>query len=715
LTLESRGFPEEPKSPSIQYGIAEVVFKYLPAAWMMLDGGGTIIQCNKLCLEIFGANKPEALVKSELNRYLSAGSSRIEFPIKTSAPYHASIQRLDGRVIPVRIMISPCQGGLTNSLAVIIDQSELYQVELLQAYKDQQILNQIIGEILEISRTFSLHLNLDRVMNQIVRVVSESLGYGTTGIYLKDDKNNRMRVATYTNKFLSPSIKVNSNPGLDWDLLQRICDNPANLMHVGGKRLNVVFGGDLLGIENVEKRIPSGAVGNLWQLDELILAIVHIEGSLTNGYIRVNHPLEKFQTGSLLKTPPADIEQFRLQALWIFASQAAVAVENAILFEKAQQEIAERKQAEKELAEAQNDLKKHIHTRTLRLEKANQNLELETRQKENAQIALENQKDILQQVLDTNPTLIYVRDREGRYTLVNEAAAKFEGLAVQDIVGKLVSELHNDSTQVSRWRHEDLQVLDNHREIVLSEERVKDTHGGEHYFQTIKRPILNRKGEAGQVLGVSVDITPLIRAEELAIKANIELAQAYDATIEGWSRALDYRDHETEGHSKRVMDMTIRLAKALGFMTKDLENIKRGAWLHDIGKVGIPDSILLKANALTQDEWKTMRTHPTIGYEILRPISYLHPALDIPRFHHEKWDGSGYPDKLSGETIPLAARIFAIVDVWDALSTDRPYRTAWERSKVMEYIQSNSGKHFDPNLVDVFVKNFAQIVPEEQA
>jgi HD-GYP domain-containing protein (c-di-GMP phosphodiesterase class II) len=163
------------------------------------------------------------------------------------------------------------------------------------------------------------------------------------------------------------------------------------------------------------------------------------------------------------------------------------------------------------------------------------------------------------------------------------------------------------------------------------------------------------------------------------------------------------------------MDMTIRLAKALGFMTKDLENIKRGAWLHDIGKVGIPDSILLKANALTQDEWKTMRTHPTIGYEILRPISYLHPALDIPRFHHEKWDGSGYPDKLSGETIPLAARIFAIVDVWDALSTDRPYRTAWERSKVMEYIQSNSGKHFDPNLVDVFVKNFAQIVPEEQA
>lgn len=153
-----------------------------------------------------------------------------------------------------------------------------------------------------------------------------------------------------------------------------------------------------------------------------------------------------------------------------------------------------------------------------------------------------------------------------------------------------------------------------------------------------------------------------------------ELARAYDATLEGWSRALDLRDHETEGHARRVTELTVRLAEAMGLPAAEVAHIRRGALLHDIGKMGIPDAILRKPGPLNAEEWTVMRTHPTLAYELLEPIHYLQPALAIPLFHHERWDGSGYPQGLAGETIPLLARIFAVVDVWDALTNDRPYR-----------------------------------------
>lgn len=186
--------------------------------------------------------------------------------------------------------------------------------------------------------------------------------------------------------------------------------------------------------------------------------------------------------------------------------------------------------------------------------------------------------------------------------------------------------------------------------------------------------------------------------------ANVDLVKAYDATIEGWSRALDLRDKETEGHSQRVAEMTVRLAREMGVKDEELVHIQRGSLLHDIGKVGIPDSILLKPAALTADEWKIMCQHPLYAYQLLSPIAYLRPALDIPYCHHEKWDGSGYPRGLKGEQIPLAARIFAVVDVWDALSSERPYRKAWENEKILDYIADQSGSHFDPRVVEVFFR-----------
>jgi PAS domain S-box-containing protein len=186
-------------------------------------------------------------------------------------------------------------------------------------------------------------------------------------------------------------------------------------------------------------------------------------------------------------------------------------------------------------------------------------------------------------------------------------------------------------------------------------------------------------------------------------RSHEELMEAYEATIEGWGRALDLRDQETEGHSRRVTDLAERLARALGLSEGELVPIRRGSLLHDIGKMGVPDRILLKTDNLTPTEWRVMRRHPQDAYDMLSPIAFLRPALDIPYCHHEKWDGSGYPRGLSGTEIPLGARLFAIVDVWDALRSDRPYRTAWPEARVLDHLRSLSGTHFDPHVVSVFL------------
>lgn len=188
-------------------------------------------------------------------------------------------------------------------------------------------------------------------------------------------------------------------------------------------------------------------------------------------------------------------------------------------------------------------------------------------------------------------------------------------------------------------------------------------------------------------------------------RSNLELALAYDSTLEGWSKALDLRDKETEGHTERVVENTMLLSQLMGITDEALVCIRRGALLHDIGKMGIPDSILLKPGPLSDDEWVIMRKHPVYAFEWLSPIPFLKDALEIPYCHHERWDGTGYPRGIAGEQIPIAARIFAIVDVWDALTSDRPYRSAWDKAKVRDHIASGAGTHFDANIVKVFLDN----------
>jgi HD-GYP domain-containing protein (c-di-GMP phosphodiesterase class II)/integral membrane sensor domain MASE1 len=191
-------------------------------------------------------------------------------------------------------------------------------------------------------------------------------------------------------------------------------------------------------------------------------------------------------------------------------------------------------------------------------------------------------------------------------------------------------------------------------------------------------------------------------------RSNAELVMAYEATLEGWSRAMDLRDKETEGHSQRVTELTVRLALIMGVPDSALLHIRRGALLHDIGKLGVPDHILLKPGKLTDEEWIIMRGHPQLAHDLLSPIAYLHPALDVPYCHHEKWDGTGYPRQLKGEQIPLSARAFAVADVWDALGSDRPYRPAWPREKIVSYMREQSGLHFDPRIVEAFLTMMEQ-------
>jgi diguanylate cyclase (GGDEF)-like protein/PAS domain S-box-containing protein/putative nucleotidyltransferase with HDIG domain len=185
------------------------------------------------------------------------------------------------------------------------------------------------------------------------------------------------------------------------------------------------------------------------------------------------------------------------------------------------------------------------------------------------------------------------------------------------------------------------------------------------------------------------------------------LVDAYDKTIESWCKILDMKDKETQGHSTRVTDLTTRLARSIGMNEEEVLYARWGALLHDIGKIGIPDSILLKPEVLSEEEWVIMRGHPVIAYEMLSPITFLRPALDIPYGHHEKWDGAGYPQGLKGDDIPIAARLFAVVDVYDALRSDRPYRPGWSEQRVRRYLRRQAGSHFDPRAVEAFLNMLA--------
>jgi PAS domain S-box-containing protein/putative nucleotidyltransferase with HDIG domain len=694
-------------------GLLPSLMNSLPVAILVVNNDGKVEDINPAGLEILKADSTAQIVGLAAEDLCPALALTLEIQEKQKI-IHGRLHRLDGSETAVSIQYALVPGTADKKIVILteIPDKETEIENLLKAYQQQKILNKRLGEIMDLGRTFSLYSDLNNVMDRVVRVIGESIGYGFVGLYLKDLNDDRMRVATYSHPDLDFETYKASNPGNDWDILVTIMSDPAELRKIGGKPVSVSFGKDTGFLVGQGNTSPLGAYssGELWKLDGALVVPVKLNGSVNGGFIRVSDPIE----GNACKSPTNQYSHksgsFCQQALWIYANQAAIAIDNAFLIERARLDIDERTRTQQVLTATQNELEKRIQQRTQQLENLNDELRSEIMDREVAQQELDQQTRFLRQVLDTNPNLIFARDRNGKYTLINEAAARFEGLSVDDILGKTDNDLNHDLAQVIRWRHEDLDVMDNRRDLILTEEHVVDTHGDEHYMQTIKRPIVGPNGTVDQVLGVAVEITARKRAEQRVARANTDLARAYDATIEGWSRALDLRDKETEGHSLRVTNMTLRLAKCMGIEQREHLNLRRGALLHDIGKMGIPDEILFKKGALSDAEWVIMRKHPTYAYDMLNPIDYLHPSLVIPKYHHEKWDGTGYPEKLSGEMIPLAARIFAIVDVWDALSSDRPYRAAWSVEAVLDYIKKNSGTHFDPQVVDVFINNLNEIV-----
>ena len=319
----------------------------------------------------------------------------------------------------------------------------------------------------------------------------------------------------------------------------------------------------------------------------------------------------------------------------------------------------------------------------------------------NAQVRL------LSSAIEQSTEGIAVADLNGALLFVNNALAMMHGYTSHELDGENITVFYLPAQQkiiqeAQRQAHAQGQFSGE----ILHTRHDQTTFPGQIHISLLRdegsrpigfiytlRDITDRKQAENQINELLEDLQ----------KFNNELAQAYDATLEGWVRFLDLRDQETEGHTQRVTEMTIELASQMGFNDSHLTHLRRGALLHDIGKMGIPDDILRKPGPLDNEEWEVMRRHPVYAFQMLSPIEFLHPALDIPHHHHERWDGTGYPDQLQGDEIPLPARLFAIVDVWDALNSNRPYRKAWPAEKATEYIKTQSGKHFDPQLVPIFL------------
>jgi putative nucleotidyltransferase with HDIG domain len=384
--------------------------------------------------------------------------------------------------------------------------------------------------------------------------------------------------------------------------------------------------------------------------------------------------------------------------LSLFANQAAVALENAHLLEEIQRRLHQ-VQALRKIDEAIADMPDLDHTLNTFIEQVIEQLEVDAAD-------------------------VYLLDEENR--VFRYAAGR--GFHRQDLEGStlgmdqgLIGHVAVERKLVKLYDVQEFQPKSSRSDIFKSEEFMayygvplvaKDEVNGilEIYFRasiTPDREWFDFLEALAKQAAIAIDSVNLF--DDLQ-QANLDLTIAYDATLEGWVRALDLRDKETEGHTLRVAQLTVALARAMGMDEAELVQVRRGALLHDIGKIGVPDRILHKPGPLDDEEWKVMRQHPSLAYELLSPIRYLHKALEIPYCHHEKWDGNGYPRGLKGEEIPFSARIFAVIDVWDALRSDRPYRKAWTVEQARAYIQEQAGIYFDPQIVEVCIKRLNELI-----
>jgi PAS domain S-box-containing protein/putative nucleotidyltransferase with HDIG domain len=322
-------------------------------------------------------------------------------------------------------------------------------------------------------------------------------------------------------------------------------------------------------------------------------------------------------------------------------------------------------------------------------------------EKEEMQVTLAEREAQFRLLAENSSDMISRHDTAGTFIYVSPACRTILGYEPDELIDTFLTQLvhSEDTAQISEL----LAAPDGNDITVTVDYRARHKNGEYIWIGTTARPFFDETNNRQEFQASSRNITERKEADEALQRAHADLQEAYDKTIEGWVRALDLRDKETEGHTQRVTEMAVKLAKVLECTDDEIIHIRRGALLHDMGKMGIPDEILQKPGPLTDVEWGIMRRHPELAHQMLSKIKYLEEAIIIPYYHHERWDGSGYPHKLKGEDIPLHARLFAVVDVWDALSSDRPYRKKMPKGEVMEYLQRESGHLFDPRVVEKFI------------
>lgn len=535
-----------------------------------------------------------------------------------------------------------------------------------------------------VSQAASSVIDLDELTHMILQEIADAMHIQKASLFLKYNGKRNLMIASQIGTRISPRTLI----AKDHPLVSKLQNNVAVLTHP-----------EL----DVDQKFRSAWEGEKEVINKLgaeIYVPLNVKGELVG----------MFTFGPKLSDQPYTGED--KQTLLTLAQQTGVAVQNAQLYSTAQEELRQRRETEKRL---QLQLKRLS---------ALQNINMAITTNIDLQIPL---YLLLEQVteqlgVDAADVLLYDEENQQLFFVAGRGfqtdALKYTKLDVGYGLAGQAAELM-ETIHIPDLRNEVTSL--NKAPLLMNEDFVayfgvpliaKGKIQGvlELFHRSTLEPDedwMNFLNTLTSETAIAVDNAQMFKDLE---KSNLDLAVAYETTLEGWAKTLELRDRETEGHSQRVLDLTTRLARKLGISDEEMIHLQRGALLHDIGKMGIPDSILMKEGPLDEKEWVIMRKHPVFARDMLSSIPFLKKAMDIPYCHHEKWDGSGYPRKLKGEEIPLAARIFALVDVWDALRSDRPYRGAWTDEKALEYIHQQSGKHFDP----VVVKAFDEIVLFEQ-